>query len=590
MDKKSFAGTECTHKSEVGEKMYLPNLKTHKNSRTTDIEFKGYNHNDYVSENEFYDMTNMCSDLYPVLSPREKRKKYNAGYTALNGIWSHNGRFCYVDADKFYYNGTQYGTVTNGPKKFVTMGAYIVIFPDKKLFNTESLQWGDLGATFSTIDDVHYAITTKEGDEYAISYVSATAPDEPQNGDFWIDTSDLPHVLKQYSSVSAMWVSVPTVYTKISSSGIGSRFSEYDGVKISGSIIPGFDGDYVIQGVGENYIIVIALLDQSITQATTLTVSRDVPDMDFVCELNNRIWGCSSENHEIYACKLGDPKNWYSYAGLSTDSYALTVGSDGDFTGCVSHLGYVLFFKENIIHKIYGTKPSNFQLTDTHARGVEKGSENSLCIVNETLYYKSIDGICRYDGSLPFNVSHALGKEKYKNAHAGTVGSKYYVSMQDYSNNYHLFAYDENYNLWHREDNTSAKSFVTVGNGLYFISSSEIMGINGIDELPGFTVSSEEDVIWSVQTGEIAYSTTDKKYLSRLSIRMRLDAGSFVKISVQYDNEDFEEVYTQTATLHKSYLIPIIPHRCDVVRIKIDGAGKCKIYAITKTIEIGSDI
>ena len=75
--------------------------------------------------------------------------------------------------------------------------------------------------------------------------------------------------------------------------------------------------------------------------------------------------------------------------GISTDSYAMTVCSGGDFTGACSHLGYVLFFKEDVIHRIYGTKPANYQLTNVESRGVEKGSEKSLVIVNETLYYKS---------------------------------------------------------------------------------------------------------------------------------------------------------------------------------------------------------
>ena len=95
--------------------------------------------------------------------------------------------------------------------------------------------------------------------------------------------------------------------------------------------------------------------------------------------------------------------------GTSQDSYAVTVGSDGDFTGCIAHLGYVLFFKEDIIHKMYGTKPENFQLSTTHVRGVERGSEQSLAIVNETLYYKSRDGVCGYDGSLPYEVGVPLG-------------------------------------------------------------------------------------------------------------------------------------------------------------------------------------
>lgn len=80
--------------------------------------------------------------------------------------------------------------------------------------------------------------------------------------------------------------------------------------------------------------------------AETLTISRDVPDMDFICENENRLWGCKEDT--IYSSKLGDPFNWNVFDGLSTDSYAVNVGSAGDFTACCSYLGYPVFFKEEI--------------------------------------------------------------------------------------------------------------------------------------------------------------------------------------------------------------------------------------------------
>ena len=58
-------------------------------------------------------------------------------------------------------------------------------------------------------------------------------------------------------------------------------------------------------------------------------VERRVPDLDFLTECDNRVWGCSSRENVIYGCKLGDPTNWFSYRGIAEDSYAVTVGSDG---------------------------------------------------------------------------------------------------------------------------------------------------------------------------------------------------------------------------------------------------------------------
>ena len=52
-------------------------------------------------------------------------------------------------------------------------------------------------------------------------------------------------------------------------------------------------------------------------------------------------------------------------------------------------------------------------------RGVQKGSEKSLRVVNETLYYKSRSDVCAYQGGFPTGVSAALGDVRYHGAVAG---------------------------------------------------------------------------------------------------------------------------------------------------------------------------
>ena len=153
-------------------------------------------------------------------------------------------------------------------------------------------------------------------------------------------------------------------------------------------------------------------LDGSVSRefvsAEVVELERRVPDMDYLTECDNRVWGCSNKENVIYACKLGDPTNWFSYRGIAADSYAVTVGSDGAFTGAATCMGYALFFKENTLHKLYGSKPSDFQLSSLRCRGVAKGAARSLCVINETLYYLSPDGVMAWDGSIPNKVSTAL--------------------------------------------------------------------------------------------------------------------------------------------------------------------------------------
>ena len=140
-----------------------------------------------------------------------------------------------------------------------------------------------------------------------------------------------------------------------------------------------------------------------------------MPDLEYLTECDNRVWGCSSSENVIYACKLGDPTNWFSYRGIAADSYAVTVGSDGPFTGAATCMGYALFFKENTLHKLYGSKPSDFKLSSLRCRGVARNAARSLCVLNETLYYLSPDGVMAWDGSIPAKVSAALDAGRLAN-------------------------------------------------------------------------------------------------------------------------------------------------------------------------------
>ena len=169
-----------------------------------------------------------------------------------------------------------------------------------------------------------------------------------------------------------MWVAIATTYIKISSPGIGKPFQQYDGVTISGVLpdkLKDLNNTMVIWACGDDYIVVVGILDMVTTQANAdgaITVERRMPYMDFVTESENRLWGCRygvARNgevvNEIYASKLGDFKNWNCFMGISTDSWVASCGTDGQFTGAIAMPGYVVFFKENCLHKVYGNRPSH---------------------------------------------------------------------------------------------------------------------------------------------------------------------------------------------------------------------------------------
>ena len=567
-------------------------------------------------------MKNMTSDNYPVLSPRKKRGSY-ASPVSPKGLIAKDA-LCYVDGTDFVINEYHINMELNDePKQLISMGAYVIIMPDKKWINTKCWisedqfdtenGWGKIEAEFTTKAPVTFSLCKMDGTSFSEEKIDTAEPTSPENLELWIDTSTEPHSLKQWSKSSGMWVTIPTTYIKISSPGIGASFEKYDGIHIAGlkdttlhdnvtgniiedtSELAALDGSAVVWEKGDDYIVIVGILAITRTISDEITISRKMPNMDFIVESKNRLWGCRYGEaingevvNEIYASKLGDFKNWSCYMGLSTDSYTASCGTDGQFTGaCKDPLGYPLFWKENYFHKVYGDYPANFTIQDTACQGVQNGCDKSLALVNTTLLYKSRSGIMAYDGSLPTEVSYALGNEAYSEAVGGSHGNKYYISMKAAAGEYHLFVYDMAKGMWHKEDSLWADAFCSCRGEMYCIDhkSKEIIAMLGSG------TPEAKPVEWMVETGEIGISSPDMKYISRITIRMAMDVGSEVSIYAKYDfSEEWEFVGTFRSENGRSFSIPIRPKRCDHMKLRVGGEGMVKIFSITKTIEQGSEL
>ena len=579
--------------------MLYPRLQASATSRQMIDTFRGYNHNLRVADGEFYEMENMTSDFYPVLSPRGKRGIYKS-CEKLTGIIAKDA-LCYVDGSGFVIGGTrvEMGLDEGTQKELVSMGAYVIIMPDKKYINTiEPDDRGDIEASYVSSGAVTFRLCSITGEAITPATVGAEAPANPANGAMWLDTSATPNALKQYSESSGMWVSVSSTYIRIECAGIGEKFQKYDAVEISGvksGKLQDLNASMVIWDIGTDFVVVAGIVDQVVTQAASegaVTLERRMPNMDFIVESENRLWGCryglnrkGETVNEIYASKLGDFKNWSCYMGLSTDSYAASCGTDGAFTGATAYMGNPVFFKETCLHKVYGNYPANFQIQTTACRGVQKGSHRSLAVVNEVLYYKAGTAVCAYDGSIPTEISYCLGAEQYKEAVGGALGNKYYISMLDSVGKAHLFVWDTAKKLWHREDGFRAARMESLGGTLYAMED----GTGKIWDMTRSVGSPEDKVKWAVETGEIGLEMPDMKYLARMIIRMSLEAGTEVRIYARYDfSQDWEPLFAVRSTRLRSFDIPVRAKRCDYMQLRIEGDGPGKIYSITKTIQQGS--
>lgn len=590
---------------------YLPQLSEIDRERDMVREFRGLNHNEVISDGQFYDMQNLSSDAYPVLTARKPRTLCKT--VTIGSRMSAGEHMAWCDGQHFYYNGAQKFACAM-PDNIVRMGAYFCLFPQGIVYNSHDDTVKNISETVEATAqlNIYPAIKKiKPGGGWEISQANYVASEtEPLNtSQYWLDTGNTPIVLKQYSKDFKIWVSVPTSLLGFSfifndDLPIGTfvqKFKAGDAVTISGLTgdLAELNSSFIINEVTlKGFVVEVNSFILNIPSdfvTVSMKVERTFPAMDYVCECGNRLFGCSTSKHEIYASKLGDPLNWNVFSGISTDSYAATVGSPGEFTGIASYRSNVLFFKENRIHVLSGARPANFQIDTIECRGMQRGSNNSAAVVNETLFYKSDSGIMAYNGNLPELVSDAFGE--YNTGHvisAGTDGKKYYCCLVTGDDECHLMVYDVLRGIWTREDSIAVRDFSAIGNNLYMMYDGKIYDLHtGTSAETGEawkdeTLVDEKDVMWYATTGAIGLDSPYEKYIAALMLRVQMDSGGTIRVETSYDEENnFVEVARITADKLRSVTLNIVPRRCDTMRIRLSGRGKFKLFSISKEIEGG---
>ena len=513
---------------------------------TSQTAFGGLDHTPGAGDGAVYQMKNLTGADYPLLASRPPRWKV-ATLTQPGGLFA-RGALCWVAQGGFWYQGERKGDVSEGEKTFAALGSYLLIFPDKVYYNTQTGVFGSLESKW-TGAGLSFQNGTLYGQEAQANTIQA-------QGVNWTD---------YFQKGDAVTISGCTTHAENNKSLIIRD--------IQGDKLVFYEYSFTLDGEKG---------DEAYTEEGEVTLTRTVPDLDYVCENENRVWGC--KDNTIYCSKLGDPFNWNVFDGLATDAYAVDTGSAGNFTGCISYLGYPVFFKEDHIYKVYGTMPSNFQVMGTETLGVMEGCGKSLAAAGEVLFYLSRGGVMAYSGSVPQCISRSLGDLAVGNAVAGANGLRYYLSAQGAGEGWSLLVYDTQTKLWHREDDTHATHFAASGGKLYLLNEAGEIWTVGETAQPSEGAQQEGTVEWEAEFADFTDGSPDKKGLFRLHIRLEVEEGGQVQTWVQVDSDGTWLPMGQPIgpTPKRSFQLPIVPRRGDHYRLRLTGTGRCRIYSITR--------
>ena len=504
--------------------MILPYLQeTSAPSKKYTVSFRGINYGEGYQDGELSECTNLSTERYPCISQRAKRVKMGE-YEAPQTIHAKEGLLV-IDKTNVFYNDKKVGEVTEGRKQTATIGNYVVIFPDKMYYNVATDTFGSMEETY-----------TASGLVFTSNSITTT-------GEF--------------------------------------KFRDGDAVEISGCVVKENNKTPVIQSITSTTLTFKDNTFTATTEEGEVTIKRSIPDLDYICESNYRLWG--TNGNTIFSSKFSDPFNFSVFENLSSDSYNIDVGSDGPFTGCIPYSSHICFFKENTLHKLYGTKPSNFQIVTANIYGVQKGCERSMHIVNEQLLYKGVDGVYAYTGGVPELISSKFGTVRYSDAVATCDGERYYISMK-HGDEWGMFVYDVIKNIWLREDDTHALDMAFYNGYVYFIDESG--ALYKIDRTAG-----REDIEWSATFCPFNETVNDKKGYSKFHMRIDMTAGAWLAVDVKADyDRQWKEVFKTHQSRDKTISVPIIPTRCDSVSVRVRGKGECTIKAFIREFTTGSDV
>lgn len=548
------------------------------------VEFKGLNKMPVVEEGELRDMKNMTSDEYPCLYQRKARGQY----TLPGGIKKPISLLCKKeklaiigikedDTYAFYYDGEEIPQLkdyinASDNTKMVAINTKICFFPQKIYY---SILDGSIGNLSGLIDGWEAGTIEETVYGQKMEFIVNTGDDVTKFKDF--ETGDAVNITLNLQAIT--------------------EYGEVDKDVVVSAVIQ----DIGYEGIEKPFIIVPSetFLELSEIGATegnisNITIDKSCPDLDYVMEYNNRLWGVSNADNTIYACKLGDPRNWQYFQNTSLDSYYAEQGTDGEWTGVAPYSGHMMFFKEQYIHKIYGTSPAKYQIVTAKERGVEKGSSKSIAIINDTVIYKSTIGIMAYDGNQPYLISQKLGPANYKDVVAGTDGIKYYASilrLEDGEYKPYMLCCDYNRGLWHKEDEVRASEFCLIGDELVFINESKIdyfdankiYVINANNELVN-----EDKIKWMVEFAPFDEYIENKKIYSKMAMRLNVEYETAIDIYISVDGGEYEQLKHIEYYKDKVLFIPIVPRRCNKFSIKLEGVGRCRIESLSRKYRVGT--
>ena len=170
--------------------------------------------------------------------------------------------------------------------------------------------------------------------------------------------------------------------------------------------------------------------------------------------------------------------------------------------------------------------------------------------------------------------------------------------MKDRNDNWRMFVYDTKYGNWWKEDRVEALGFGAVDDELFYIDEEH----NTLVSVMGSVGTQEADFDWAAEFGLVGVNyqqggnydsparIRNAKYLSMFKVRMYLDPEAKMTLWIRYNDDAlYEKMGERRGHDTRTFILPVIPKRCDHLRFKITGHGDMKVYDLSRIMEVGGE-
>ena len=306
----------------------------------------------------FSDMKNGGSDSFPFAASRSGRGIAKLLDNPANGLLG-TDKLAYVDGQKLIYDGSEVLTdLIDGEKRLVAFGANILIYPDQKYYNTVTGESGAMETAEAVSGSATYDGFMAKAAEWLTLKGGETIVAVDYSGDSWFslqkaynlttcgicfyEPSGTKSHFKSYlharvrNGVLEYLYSGTAIWTSGGGGGTQEKFKidnqVWKTLPVSAitttATADGYlwNGDFPI-AIAEGKLLLgepgrlDAVFSKMETDGYTLTCTynwtkSNLPRLDHVCVLDNRLWGCrygmqagsTAAVNEIYCSALGDFK------------------------------------------------------------------------------------------------------------------------------------------------------------------------------------------------------------------------------------------------------------------------------------------